>query len=169
MRASFLMTPLVFLARDRGSSDELPLEVFSVMQHRPREPGVLGCNGNHGFPVASSFDELARPAAETVLFVSEASQYRACSHDEQAAQVGVSGFGDAAETGFAAAAVLTGDEADPGGKLAPVTEIVALANAGDQSTGGGGTDAGELHEATAAGILFGSFAHGAVVVVDAGV
>ena len=68
---------LAFLARTGGMSGELPLEVFAIMQHRPRKSGVLGRNGDYRFPVASSFDKLACPAAEAVLFVSKTCQYRA--------------------------------------------------------------------------------------------
>ena len=44
--------------------------------------------------VAASFYQSARPATEGVLFVADAVEYGACTHDEETSQVAVSGFGD---------------------------------------------------------------------------
>jgi hypothetical protein len=54
------------------------------------------------------------------------------AHDEQTAQVGITGFGDPAQSGFAAAAVLAGDESGLGGELATILEIMTAAQAGNQ-------------------------------------
>ena len=55
------------------------------------------------------------------------------------------------------------DEADPCGDLAAVVEFVCTAKTGEQGTGGGRTDAGELHQPFATRVFTGCVSDGAVV------
>ena len=141
-------------------------EILAVLQHCPSQPRILRGDSHHGAPVAASFDQAARPTAEAVLLVAESGQDGAGTHDQEAAQVTVSGLGDAPQPRLAAAAVLPGNEADPRGDLATVAEFVSTPEAGEQRTGGGGADAWQLHEALAARVLARCLGDGAVVVGD---
>ena len=69
-------------------------EIFSVVQHSPRQSCVLGCDGYDGLPVPTSRNELTRPATEAILLVAQRSEYRASAKHKQTAQIGVSGLGD---------------------------------------------------------------------------
>ena len=67
---------------------------------------------------------------------------RACR--EQAAQIAVSLFADTAELVLAPARVLLRHEPDPGRKIPPRSESLRISDAGDQSGGERGTNAGNL-------------------------
>ena len=137
------------------------------MQHRPGQSQVLGGDGDRRFPVAASFNQISGPTTESVLLVAESGENGPGAHDEQAAQVGVARLGDPAQPGFAATAVLAGDESGPGGELPTVLEVVTATQAGHQGAGGGRADTGELHELPTALVLFGGLGNGFVVLVDA--
>ena len=83
------------------------------------------------FPVAASFNQGASPTAEAILLVTQTGEDRAGTHDEQAAQVSIPRFGNPAQSCFAAAAVLTWNQADPGGELAAALEVVPTTQAGN--------------------------------------
>lgn len=144
-------------------------EIFAILQHRPGQPRILRGDRHHGSPVAASFDQAACPSAEPVLLGAESGQDGAGAHDEQAVQVMVAGLGDAPQPRFAAAAVLPGNQFDPCGNLAAVGEFVAAAEAGEKRTGGGGANAGQLHETFAARVFACGLGDAAVVVGDQGV
>jgi hypothetical protein len=55
-------------------------------------------------------------------------QHGASTHDEQSSQIRVAALGDVPEPRLAAARVLARDEAEPGGELAAVLEVMAIAN-----------------------------------------
>lgn len=141
-------------------------EIVAVVQHRPGQAQVLGSDGDSGFPVTASLDQVSGPTTEAVLLVAESRENRSGAHDEQAAQVGIAGLGDPSESGFAATAVLPGDESSPGGELPTVLEVVSAAQTGDQSAGGGRADTGQLHQAPAALVLFGGLRNGQAVFLD---
>jgi len=122
------------------------LEGFALGEHGPGHAGVLGCDGDYRLPVAASLLQLKRPDAEPVGLVLGRSQHGACAHHQQAAQVGVTGLGDAPQAGLAARAVLAGHQAEPGGELAPAFEVAPVANHGDHGRGDGLADAAQAHE-----------------------
>ena len=136
------------------------------MQHRPRQPGVLGGNGHHGLPIPSSFDQTARPATEAVLLVAQTGQDGAGAHHQQAAQVSIPGLGDSPQSGFTTTAVLPRYQPDPRRDLATVPEVVAVANTGQEGTGRHWADAAMFHQAFAARVFTGGFDDGFVVVRD---
>ena len=76
---------------------------------------ILRGNGHHRAPVAAARDQTARPTTKVILLIPDAIEYGTRPHDQQTSQVAVSGFGDVAQSSFAAAAVLAGREPDPGG------------------------------------------------------
>ena len=137
------------------------------MQYGPGQACILRGDGNDGAPVAPAFRQAAGPAAEAVLFVAGAVENGACAQDEQTSQVGITGLGDVAESGFAPAAVLAGGQSDPGGNLATIPEVMAVADAGQQCAGGDGADAGLFHQSLAARVFARSLCDGSVVVGDA--
>lgn len=136
------------------------------MHDRPCQPQVLGGNGDRCFPVTPSLNQVSGPTTEAVLLLAESGENGSGAHDEQTAQVGIARLGDSAQPGFAATAVLAGDQSGPGGELPTVLEIVATAQAGNQGAGRGRADARKLHELPAALVLFGRFGNGLVVFLD---
>ena len=105
-------------------------KVLAIFQHRPTHPRILGRNRHHRAPVAASCDYLSRPATEVILLVPNAIEHRSRTHDEQTSQIVVSGLGDVAQSSLAAAAVLTGHEADPGRHLSAILEVMPIADTG---------------------------------------
>lgn len=156
---------IVIQSADIGSFG-IQLKCFAVTQDGPAQSGILGGNGDDGFPVAAPRLQLSGPAAEAILSVAEAGEDGAGAHNQQAAQIGVARFGDAPQTGFAATAVLAGRQSEPGGDLPAIGKVMTNANAGQQGAGGGGADAGQLHQPAAAFVLPGVVADGAVVFGD---
>jgi hypothetical protein len=75
-------------------------------------------------------------------------QHGASTHDEQSSQIRVAALGDVPEPRLAAARVLARDESEPGGELAAVLEVMAIANGGNQGRCSDGSDAkARLHTA----------------------
>ena len=146
-------------------SDGLAVQskILAVLERCPRQPRILGGDGNDRFPVAAPFNEAPCPATEAILLVAKAVEDSTRTHDQQAPEVAVTGLGDAPEPGFSTAAVLTRCQTDPGGHLSAIVKVVRAAEAGEQCAGGGGADAGELHQAFAARIFAGGQGDGAVV------
>ena len=134
------------------------------MQDSPGQPRILRSDGGHCAPVAAAFRQATGPAAEAVLFVADAVEDGACAQDEQTSQVGIAGFGDVAQSGFASAAVLARGQPDPGGDLAAVLEVMAVSDAGQECAGGDGADAGALHQTFAARVFACGLCDGLVVV-----
>src|SRR5262245_211764 len=84
---------------------------------------------------------------------------------EQAAQIAIALFADTAEPVLAPARVLLWHEPNPGGKFPPRSESLRISDAGDQSGGERGTDAGNLIQPLAR--LIGSVpSHNLTVKVD---
>src|SRR5262245_34756167 len=65
---------------------------------------------------------------------------------EEAAQIAIALFADAAELVLAPARELLRHEPDPGRKIPPRSESLRISDAGDQSGGERGTDAGNVIE-----------------------
>ncbi len=88
------------------------------MQDGPRETRVLRSNGDNCAPLAAAFHQAARPATEAVLFVADAVEDGTGAENKQASRIGITSFGDVAQSGFTAATVLAGGQAYPGGSFA---------------------------------------------------
>ena len=110
----------------RSGNDRIEPEVFAILQHRPRQPGVLGGNRHHRAPVAAALDQTARPATEAILLVAQTAENGASAHHEKTAQIGITRLGDAPESRLAAAAVLTRRQTDPRRDLSAVVEFLSL-------------------------------------------
>ena len=142
-------------------------EVFAPAQHRPGHAGVLRRNGHHGLPVAASRLQRRGPVADGVGLALGCCQHSARAQHQQAAQVAVTRLGDAPQPRLAARAVLAWCQAQPGGELPPAVEVVAVADHGQQTGGGGGAHAAELHQALGSGVLLGHSPDVEVVLGDA--
>src|SRR5262249_29222331 len=70
--------------------------------------------------------------------------HRQRASGEQAAQIAIALFADTAELVLAPARVLLRNEPDPGRKIPPRSEGLWISDAGDQSGGERGTNAGNL-------------------------
>ena len=133
----------------------------------PRQSCVLGRDGDHGAPVAASHCECARPAADAIFTLRGQRQHRACAHHQQTSQVGIPGFGDAAQARLAAGAVLTRDESELGSELPSVLEFVPVADARHKGARTGLADTRQGHQACDAPILPCDLTQLGVVGIDA--
>ena len=89
LRIPFRCFPIdAFVGRSDGHF--VQPKILAVVQHRPRQSGVLCCNGDHGFPVPTPLDQTPRPAAEAILLVAQPGQDGFGTHDEETTQVTVS-------------------------------------------------------------------------------
>ena len=69
--------------------------------------------------------------------------------DQQRAQIGVAALADAKQSRLAAAGRLPGHQAQPGGKLSSVLEVLGITDGRDERTGSDRADAGNLLELAA--------------------
>lgn len=101
----------------------------------PDDARVLGGDGHAGAVIAATFTHGQRPTREPVLASLGGLQDGARAEDQQGSQVRIAASGDVAEASLAAGRVLPWHEAEPGGELPPIGELVGIADTSDESRG----------------------------------
>src|SRR5258706_6237065 len=134
-------------AGSRAGRDIRRIEALALGENCPQDARVLVGDGPQRSIPTHACLELNDPAREPVGSSMGARYRGARALEQQRAQIRVALFGDAAQAGLAAAALLFGHRADPGGKLAAVLEQVSVADGRHRGRGSERPDADDRHGA----------------------
>ena len=116
----------------RLEADVFGVEAFFARHHRPQDAGVLVGHGHAGLLPSHARRQLRQPARGRVVASVGGHHRRLGALDQQRAQVVVAAFGDAPQTGLAAAGVLAWHQAQPGAELVAALELLEVTHAGGQ-------------------------------------
>ncbi len=117
-------------------------------QHGPKDASIFVGHGDDGFLPADALMQVAQPHGDAVAAFGGAEQGGLGALDEQGAQVVIAAFGNAPQAVFATGRILTGNQAEPGSKLARGIELAHVADSGDEGGSGEFANTAELRGAT---------------------
>jgi hypothetical protein len=96
---------------------------FSTHEQSPYDPRRFVSLCHRDEPCGPAFEQAFEPASLGCGFASRMPDHRGCTQHEQSAQVAITLFGDPTLALFAAAAVLSGHQPDPGRKVPSGVEL----------------------------------------------
>lgn len=118
----------MFTLKSNGSSSFCSV-VLAAREHRPDHACVLSRECYGRFVLAPALGQGDCPTAERIVTLWGVAQRGARPVDQQRAQIPIARSGDASQPGLTATGMLLGSQAQPGGKLPPILEELALADA----------------------------------------
>ncbi len=127
---------------------------FSTHQQSPYDPRRFVSLCHRDEPCGPAFEQAFEPAGLGCGFASGMPDHRGCTQHEQSAQVAITLFGNPSLALFAAAAVLSGHQPDPGRKLPSGVELKRIGNRGDDRRCRDRPDTGNSGEAAAGLVVF---------------
>jgi hypothetical protein len=122
-------------------------------QERPNGAGILVRQRDCRHILVASAHEFRQPAFCQVRLVLSDSDHRSGTMNQQGSQVGIPAFADAQQGGLAAAGVLLGHQAQPGGQLPAIRKSLCITDRGDERTRGDRANARNLCQLLAGFIL----------------
>ena len=113
-------------------------------QQGPSDPRSFICLGHTSAVHASSGFDPLEPATPAIRFAIDHPEDRAGTMDEQRTEITIPALGHPEQRCFPARGMLTGYEAEPRGKLAPILERRRIAHSRYECRRGQGANAGQL-------------------------
>jgi hypothetical protein len=129
------------------------LVIRAVREQHPRGSGLLVGQGDCGDVGVGSRLKLRHPQSDGGRRFFEEPQHAARTVDEQCPDIGVPSLANAKQCRSTASRMLPGDEAQPGGKIAPSSEPSAVADGSNDCCCGDRPDSRDGCEALACGVL----------------
>src|SRR5215467_15133522 len=131
-----------------------PAKGFSTHEQSPYDPRHFVSLCHRDEPCGPAFEQAFEPAGLGCGFASRMPDHRGRTQHEQSAQVAITLFGNSPLALFAAAAVLSGHQPDPGCKVPSGVELKRVGNSGDDRRCRDRPDTGNSGEPAAGLVVF---------------
>ena len=111
---------------------------------------IRQCNGRDHLRLA--YHKRCQPTVRAATLADNPTDHAHGAHDQQATDVGLAHLADRAQPGLAASRPLPGDQAKPGGKVAPAVKCVEIRCECRDGASGDGADPGDGAQSPQLGI-----------------